>query len=61
MLPVDGDIVVDMVDHLDKKAVTLPSNNARPRKLTIYCHNALAVAQSCYILQCDLQKIIQNC
>jgi hypothetical protein len=61
MLPVDGDIVVDMVDHLDKKAVTLPSYNARPRKLSVYCHYALVVAQSCYILQYNLQKIIQNC
>ena len=50
----DGDIVVDMVDHLDKKAVTLPSYNARPRKLPVYCHNALSVAQSRHILQYNL-------
>jgi hypothetical protein len=45
MLPMDGDIVVDMVDHLDKKVVTLPSYNVRPRKLPVYCHNALVVAR----------------
>ena len=56
MLPMDGDIVVDMVDHLDKKVVTLPSYNARPRKLPVYCHNALVVAQSCYILQYNLHN-----
>ena len=46
----DGDVFLDMVNHLDKKAITLPSYNARPRKLPIYSNNALCVAQSCDIL-----------
>ena len=50
LLPMDGDVVLDMVNHIDKKVITLPSYNARPRKLPIYSNNALCVAQSCDIL-----------
>ena len=49
------DIVLDMVNHFNKKSVTLSSNNARPWELPIDCHHALGVAKACHILQHDLQ------
>ena len=52
----DGDVVWDMVHHFNKKAITLPSYNARSRKLPIYRHNALRVAKPCHILQFDLPR-----
>jgi hypothetical protein len=53
---VDRDIRFNMVDHFNKKIVTLPRHNARPRVLSIYSNHALRVAQACYILQYDLQN-----
>ena len=52
----NGDIILDMVNYFNKKTVTLPSYNSRPRKPPIHCYNALCVAQSCHVLQLDLQK-----
>ena len=56
----DGDIVLNMVSHFDKKTVSLPSYNARSWKLAIHCHNALCVAQSCHILVPYLHKYINT-
>ena len=53
----DGDIILDMVNHFNEKTVTLPCYNAWPRKLPIYCQNALCMAQSRHILQFDLHNI----
>jgi hypothetical protein len=50
----DGDVVLDMVNHFNEEAITLPSNNSRPWKLAVYSYNALGVAQPCHILQLDL-------
>lgn len=58
MLPVNRDIVLDMVSHLNKKSVALPSNNARPWELPIDCYHVLGVAKPCHILQRDLQILI---
>ena len=40
----NGDVVLNMVSHFDKKTVTLPSHNVWPRKLAIHCDHALCVA-----------------
>lgn len=58
----DRDIRFNMVDHVNKKIVTLPRHNPRPRELSIYSNYALRVAQARYILQYDLQnkKWIRN-
>lgn len=40
----NGDVILNMVNHFDKKTITLPSYNTRPRKLTIHCNHALCVA-----------------
>lgn len=55
-VPMDGNIVLDVVDHFDQKAITFSGYDARSWKLTIYCYNALCVTKSCHILQFDLQK-----
>ena len=47
----NANIVGNMVDHLDLHVVTLSCNNARARELSVYCHHALRVAQSCDVLQ----------
>lgn len=52
----DGDVVWNMIDHLNYDSVTLSSNNSRPRKLPINCHNGLCVAQSSNIFQLYLEK-----
>lgn len=56
ILPMDGDVVLNMVNHFDKKTITLPSNYAGPRKQTIHCDHALCVAQSRNILVLYLHK-----
>ena len=59
-LPVNGDIVRNMVSHFDKKTVSLSGYNARSWKLPIHCHHALCVAQSCHILVPYLCKYINT-
>lgn len=57
-MPMDGDIILDMVNHFNEKTVTLPCYNAWPRKLPIYCQNALCMAQSRHILQFDIKLVV---
>lgn len=38
-LPMDADIVFDMIDNFDKYSVVFPSNYGGTRKLTIDCDN----------------------
>ena len=56
----DGDIVLDMVNHLNHHSISFPSNDVRSWKLPIHTHNALRVAQSCHILQLDLERFQQK-
>lgn len=53
-LPMDGDVVLYMVNHFDNKTITLPCYDPRPRKLTIDSDHALCVTKSSYILVIDL-------
>lgn len=43
-VPVDRDIVLNMVDNLDKNGVVFPSIESRSRKTSIYCDNWLGWA-----------------
>lgn len=52
----DGDVVVNMINHFYKEIIALPRYNPRSRKLSIYCYDALCMAQPCQILQLDLRK-----
>ena len=49
-VPVNRDIVLDMVNHFNKKTITLPSNDARPGKLAVDCYHAPGLAKACHIL-----------
>ena len=60
VVPVKSDIVLNMVNHLDNKAITFPSYDPRPWKLTIDCNNALCLAQPCHVLHLDLCKIYKK-
>ena len=53
-IPMDGDVVWNIIDHLNQKPISLSSNDARARELTIDCHDALGVAQPGDIFQCYL-------
>lgn len=55
-VPVNGDIMLDMVNYFDEEAITLTSHNARPWELSISCHNALGMAKPGYIVHFNLQK-----
>lgn len=52
----DGDVVVNMINHFYNEIIALPCYNPRSRKLSIYCYDALCMAQPCHILQFDLWK-----
>lgn len=43
-IPVDGNVVLNMVNHFDKKSVPFSSHDSRSWKLPIYRHDALRVA-----------------
>ena len=46
----EGDIVLDMVNHFNQEPVTFPCNDTRPWELPVNGHNALCLAESCHIL-----------
>ena len=53
-IPVDRDIVWNMINDFNEQTIALSSYNPRTRKFPIHCHNALGVAQPCHILQLNL-------
>ena len=53
-IPVDGNIVWDMINDFNEQTIPLSSYNPRTGEFSIHSNNALAVAQSCHILQLDL-------
>ena len=52
-----GDIVLDMVNHFDQDPVAFPCYDSRPRELPINAHNALCLAEPSNVLQLYLQNI----
>lgn len=56
IVPMDADVVWNMIDNLNNQSVSFSNNNSRPGKLPIDCHHALCVAQSRDICQPYLEK-----
>lgn len=56
----EGDIVLNMIDHLDHQPVAFPCYDSRPRKLPIHGHNALCLTKSRHTLRLDLLKAINK-
>ena len=54
-LPMNADIVWDMIDDLNDKSVAFSSNNSRTREPAINCYYALRVTQSGHIFKSYLQ------
>lgn len=52
----EGDIVLNMVDHLDNNTVAFSRNDLRPWKLAVDGKDTLGVAQSGHIVRKDLQE-----
>lgn len=52
----NANIVLDMINHLNKNTVTLPGHDSRAWKLSINGYDALGMTQSRHILHCDLKK-----
>jgi len=50
-IPVYGDIVGNMIDHLNHNSVTFSCSNSRTRELPVHCNHALYVAQPRNITQ----------
>lgn len=46
----EGDIVLDMINHFNQKPVAFPCYDTRPRELPVNGHNALSLAESCNVL-----------
>lgn len=44
IIPMDGDIVLDMVNHFNHEPVTFPCDDPRSGELPVNCHNALCLA-----------------
>ena len=53
-VPMQGDIVLDMVNHLNDNSIAFSRHYLWPREVTIDGHNGLGVAQSCCICHLDL-------
>lgn len=51
----DGNVVLDIVDHLDDDAVSLPGDYFRPGELAVHRRDCPGVAQPCHILKLHLQ------
>ena len=51
VLPMDGDVVLDVVGELYIDIIAFPSINRRPRKLSIDGHNGLGWAKLCCVRQ----------
>ena len=58
-IPVDTDVILNMVNNFNQKIVSFPNCDQRPRKLPIYSNDALRVAQSRHSYQLDLQNILK--
>lgn len=52
----NGNIVLNVVNHFHDDSVAFSCYDSRTRKLSIDGYNALCLAKSCDILQFDLQK-----
>lgn len=57
IVPMDTDIIRDVINHLDDDTIAFSGDNPWPWKLAIDSHNALSVAQSGHVLQPYLQKL----
>lgn len=55
-LPVNGDIVLDMVDDLNDYTIIFSCNNFRPGELSVHRHDAPGAAQSRNIFPLYLEK-----
>lgn len=47
--PVNGDVIRNMIDHLNNQPVAFSSDNTRPWELPVHCHQALPMAQSSHV------------
>lgn len=50
-IPVDGDVICDMVYNFNNNLITLPCNNWRTRELAIDSNHVLCLAQVCHLFQ----------
>ena len=60
-VPVNCQIVLNMVNHLNDHSVTFPCSYLWPWKLPIHRHDALGLAKSCHILHSNLRRILHMC
>lgn len=56
----NGDIVGDMVNHLDDDAIALPRHDLRAGKLAVDGHDAPRAAEPRHVLQPYLQEEIEE-
>lgn len=56
VLPVEGDVIVDVVVDLDDEAVAFPDDQLRPRELPVHRRDALSLAQPCHVRHLHLQR-----
>lgn len=49
-VPMEGEVVLNTIDHLDHKPVTFPCYDPRPRKLPVDSHNALCLTKPFHIM-----------
>ncbi|WVZ03879.1 hypothetical protein V8G54_024685 [Vigna mungo] len=57
-MPVYGDIVGNMIDHLNHNSVTFSCSNSRTRELPVHCNHALCVAQPRNISQPYIKLVV---
>lgn len=60
-IPMQANIVLNIVNHRNNNSITFSSYNFRPRKLAVDCHYALLVAQSREFVHLYLQKHGSKC
>lgn len=58
-IPVNGDVVGDMVDHLDGDPVAFSGHYPRPRELPVDRHDALRAAESGHVCHLYLQTTMK--
>lgn len=57
-VPVDGDVVRNMVNYANEEAIAFPSDNPRAWELAVDRHDALRVAQTCHVLHYNIKLIM---
>lgn len=59
-LPVNGDIVRDVIDNFHEDSITFPCHQRGPRELLVHAHDCPRVANSGHIVVTNLMTITQT-